>query len=151
MASLLFVAACQPKDERPGFALRGEPASDSVLDWRFTDAIEEVAIQTRTWYGLPHSTTIWCVQIDGQLYLGSYGWDEGAGEEKKYWERNVARRPAARLRIEGKLYDVTVTPIVDSELVEALDLAYTTKYDMSEVFGEHLPNWWYYRVSLRDQ
>jgi hypothetical protein len=147
---LLAAAACDPKDERPGFALRGQRASAPVADWRFTDEFEEIAIQTRTWYGLPHSTTIWCVQVDGRLYVGSYAGEEGAQGEKKYWERNVARRPAARLRIDGTLYDVTVTPVAEPELIEALDAAYTKKYDMAEVFGEDLPDWWYYSVSLRE-
>ena len=100
--------------------------------------------------GWPHSTTIWCVQVDGRLYVGSYAGEEGVEGEKKYWERNVARRPAARLRIDGTLYDVTVTPVAEPELIEALDAAYTKKYDMAEVFGEDLPDWWYYSVSLRE-
>jgi hypothetical protein len=150
---VLACVACQPKDERPGFGLRGQPAIESPGDFRFTDGIEEIAIQTRTWYGLPHSTTIWCVQIDGLLYVGSYGWATGAEreEEEKYWERNVARNPEARLRVEGKLYDVTVVPVTDPELERALDLAYTTKYDMADVFGEELPSWWYYSALTVDR
>jgi hypothetical protein len=148
--ALLTAWSCQPKDERPGFGLRGPRASEPVRDWRFTDEIEEIAVQTRTWYGLPHSTTIWCAQIDGDLYVGSYGWEEDKEKDKKFWERNAARNPAARLRIDGVLYDVTVTPVDDPQLALALDLAYTSKYDMADVFGENLPDWWYYRVELRD-
>jgi hypothetical protein len=150
---LSFVAlACQPKDERPGLALSGQHAPELVEDWGFTDDAEEIAIQTRTWYGVPHSTTIWCVQVDGHLYLGSYGWADDPEEEHKYWERNVLRRPEARLGIDGKLYDVTVESVSadETELLEALDAAYNAKYDMVDVFGEDLPNWWYYRVSRRE-
>jgi len=83
----------------------------------------------------------------------SVGWEFGLfgsyDEDVKYWERNVARRPEARLRIEGRLHDVTVTPVADTELDRSLDERYAAKYDMAEVFGDDPPPWRYYRVALR--
>ena len=67
----------------------------------------------------------------------------------KFWERNVARNPAARLRIEGRLYDVEVTPIASIELSRKLDERYSAKYDMADVFGDDPPRWRYYRVALQ--
>ncbi|MBW2387504.1 MAG: DUF2255 family protein [Deltaproteobacteria bacterium] len=137
--------ACQPKDETPGTWLRGRDASEDVSDWTFSEAVDEIFIETRPWYGIPHSTTIWCVSLDAKLYVGSYG------GEKKWWEQSVAHDKRARLRIEGRLYDVELTPVSDPELVLALDLAYTKKYDMAEVFGEDIPPWRYYAVTLRSR
>jgi hypothetical protein len=139
-----LAAACQPNDTRPGLWLRGERAAEPVQDWQFTGTVDEIFIETRTRYGLRHSTTIWCVEIDGRLYIGSYD------DDVKFWERNIARNPAARLRIEGRLYDVAVTPIADSELGSRLDERYASKYDMADVFGEDPPPWRYYRVALRN-
>ena len=139
----LAVLGCQPEDETPGLWLRGEPAPKRVDDWRFTNDVEEIFVETRPWYGIPHSTTIWCVELDGELYIGSYG------DEKKTWEKNLARNPAAKLAISGKLYEVTVTPVTEPDRVEALDSAYAQKYDMAEVFGDAIPEWWYYRVATR--
>jgi len=139
----LLLLACQPKDERPGFWLEGQGAELPIQDWRFTDDVEEIFVETRTWYGLRHSTTIWCAELDGRLYIGSYD------DDVKFWERNVARNPAARLRIEGRLYDVTVTPVADSALGSKLDERYGSKYDMADVFGEDPPAWRYYRIGLR--
>jgi hypothetical protein len=139
-AAALMTIACQPRDESPGLWLSGERAEARVTDWAFTNETEEIFIETRPWYFLPHSTTIWCVELDGQLYIGSYA------EGKKAWERNVKRDPRARLSIAGRLYDVTVTPIRDPDRAHALDAAYARKYDMVEVFGEQVPEWWYYRV-----
>ena len=34
----------------------------------------------------------------------------------------------------------------DAELTRKIDKAYTQKYDMEEVFGEDIPEWWFYRV-----
>ena len=86
---LTTLLACQPLDERPGTWLSGKPASDAVTDWRFTNAIDDIFIETNPWYRIPHSTTIWCVELNGRLYVGSYG------EEKKTWEKAIAHDPKA--------------------------------------------------------
>lgn len=142
----VLCSACQPEDERPGFWLSGESSTEALKDWRFTGEVEEVFIETATWYGVRHSTTIWCVDLDGDLYIGSY--TEG---DLKYWEENVARSPEARLRIEDRIYDVSVAPVANAELKERLDRRYAEKYDMAEVFGDDLPVWRYYRVKLREE
>jgi hypothetical protein len=90
LVAAVAVLGCQPEDETPGLWLSGEIAPERVDDWRFTNDIEEIFVETRPWYGIPHSTTIWCVELGGELYIGSYG------DEKKTWENNVARHPAAR-------------------------------------------------------
>ncbi len=146
LASLAILAlgvsllACQPQDERAGLWLTGDRAAGPVADWSFTAAIEEIFVETRPWYGLRHSTTIWCVDLDGRLYVGSYG------EEEKAWEKAVAHDAEARLRIDGQLHDVTLVPVTDPALRQALDARYDAKYDMQEVFGEDVPGWRYYRV-----
>jgi hypothetical protein len=134
------VLGCQPEDETPGLWLRGEVALERVDDWRFTNDIEEIFVETRPWYGIPHSTTIWCVELGGSLYIGSYG------DEKKAWEKNLARDPRVKLAISGKLYEVTLAPVTEPSQAEALDAAYAQKYDMAEVFGDVIPEWWYYHV-----
>jgi hypothetical protein len=134
---------CQPEDETPGLWLSGEAVIEPVTDWRFTNEIEEIFVQTRPWYGIPHSTTIWCVELDGELYVGSYG------EEKKTWENNIERNANAVLAISGKLYQVSLVPVTEPSRVEALGAAYGQKYDMADVFGDEIPAWWYYQVSAR--
>lgn len=140
----LTALGCQPADETPGLWLGGEIAPRPVDGWHFTNDIEEIFVETRPWYGIPHSTTIWCVQLDGELYIGSYG------DDKKTWEKNVARDPTVKLAISGTLYEATLTPVTEIERSEALDAAYAEKYDMAEVFGDAIPGWRYYRAdSLR--
>jgi hypothetical protein len=140
---LLVLSGCQPEDETPGLWLGGEVANERVTDWRFTDDIEEIFVETRPWYGVPHSTTIWCVESGGELYIGSYG------DEKKTWEKHVARDPEVRLAIDGTLHEVTLSPVSEPDRIEPLDAAYAAKYDMAEVFGDAIPDWWYYRVVQR--
>ena len=143
LLAVVVVTACQPEDETPGLWLQGETVEEKVADWSFSQEIQEIFVQTRPWYGIPHSTTIWCVALDGELYIGSYG------DKKKAWERNIERNPEARLSIKGRIYDVTLAPVTDGDLVEALDAAYAGKYDMAEVFGEELPAWRYYQSAQR--
>ena len=140
LTALLIPIACQPKDERPGMWLSGEQSTNPVADWSFAADAEEIFIETRPWYGIRHSTTIWCVVLDNVLYVGSYG------ETKKSWEKNIARKPEARIGIEGVLYEVSLTPVTGRKLGIALKAAYNEKYDMVDVFGKHVPPWWYYRV-----
>ena len=143
LAIAVWCVGCQPKDVMPGTWVRGDLIEEQVDDWRFTREIEEIFIETRAWYGIPHSTTIWCAEHSGGLYIGSYG------DQKKRWEKNIARNPEARLAIAGKIYAVTVTPVTDRALIDALHATYTQKYDMAEVFGDDLPEWWYYQVEQR--
>jgi hypothetical protein len=143
LIAAVAVLGCQPENETPGLWLRGEFVAEPIEDWRFTNDIEEIFVETRPWYGIPHSTTIWCVELGGALYIGSYG------DEKKVWEQNLARDPTAKLAIAGKLYEVTLAPVTESGQVEGLDAAYAQKYDMAEVFGDAIPEWWYYRVAAR--
>ncbi len=143
LVAAVVVLGCQPEDETPGLWLDGEAALEWVDDWSFTNEIEEIFVETRPWYGIPHSTTIWCVELGGDLYVGSYG------DEKKTWEKNLVPEPQARLAISGKLYDVTLQQVEDPGRVAALDAAYAQKYDMADVFGDEIPAWWYYKVNAR--
>ncbi len=140
LAISMLAVGCEPKDVRPGFWLGGEDVSSRVEDWQFTDQIDEVFIQTRSWYDIPHSTTIWCAHVADELYIGSYG------EDKKLWEINVLRDNRARIRISGKIYDVTVTKLDDATQRHVVGMAYQRKYDMAQIFGDEIPRWSFYRV-----
>ncbi len=74
---VLFVAlvaltfGCQPTDERPGLWLSGELEAGPVRDWSFSDAEEEILVETQTWYGIPHSVTIWGATQGNVFYIPS--------------------------------------------------------------------------------
>ena len=139
LSSTFYACEKQPVDTQPGYVLPGEDSSELVSDWSFTDGIQEIFIETDTWYGLPHSVTIWCATVDGNLYIGTYG-------EKKGWVRNIESSPKARLSIDSILYDVEILPISDEKLARRVDDAFHSKYDMQEVFGPDVPEWTYYSV-----
>jgi hypothetical protein len=126
-AAALLAATCslEPSGERPGFGLSGEVVREPVPDWSFTDGIEEIRIETRTGYGLPHSVTIWCVSIDGELYVGA-----SAPEfpKERRWVRNVRRDPNVRLEIAGRIYERQLEVITDPARADFVDRAFGRKY-----------------------
>ena len=126
-ALALLATACslEPSGERPGFWISGEVARELVSDWSFTDGIEEILIETRTGYGLPHSVTIWCVAIGGQLYVGASAPDF---PKERRWVRNVRRDPDVRLAIAGQIYERRLELISDPALTDTVDRAFGRKY-----------------------
>ncbi len=67
----LSIVGLDPKDRRPGLWLTGELVTKPVTDWSFTDKYPTILVQTRAWYGLPHSVTTSCTAHNGALYLTS--------------------------------------------------------------------------------
>jgi len=114
----------QPSDRRPGFALLGEHAEALPADWSFTDAHPEIAVQVATPYLVPHSVTIWCASLDGELYLGA------RDPESKRWPGWVDANPEVRLGIDGTLYDVRLEPVTEEARLGPLRLAYAAKYQL---------------------
>ena len=131
MILLLVVAriiGLEPTTRRPGLWLKGEVVTAPVTDWSFTDQIQNIQIQTNSWYLLPHSVTIDCVSYKGKLYLFS---SYAAGltyPHGRRWNEDVARDPHARLKIGDKLYDRSLTLVNDPAEQEAVREAIFKKY-----------------------
>ena len=89
----------------PGLWLKGELVTTPVTDWSFTDKIQTVKIQTQTPFLLPYSVSIWCAAYNGNLYVTSY--------RGRRWVEDIIRDPHVRLKIEGRLYDRTVSLVGD--------------------------------------
>jgi hypothetical protein len=130
VAPILLLAAltallcgCNPSERRPGLWLSGEPAAFPA-DWTFTSDINEIAVQVATPYLIPHSVTIWCASLDGQLYVGA------RAPETKRWPGWVDRDPNVRLLVDGKLYDATLVPLDDPVTLTRLMPVYAAKYSL---------------------
>ena len=128
LALALLATACsiEPSGERPGLWISGEVSHEPVSDWAFTDEIREILIETRTWYFVPHSVTIWCVSIDGELYVGASSPDY---PKERHWIRNARRDPNVRLKIGDAVYERRLELITDQERTDFVDSFYGRKYD----------------------
>lgn len=106
---VLRITGFGPHDRIPGLWLKGNAATTPVTDWSFTDKLPVIQIQAQTWYLLPHSVNINCLDYNGQLYLVSV---YPAGTTHS-WNDNVMLDPHVRLRIEDKIYDRTLSLVTD--------------------------------------
>lgn len=127
LASVMLLAACQPQERRPGLWLSGEVVDAPVTDWSFTDAIPLIFVETRTWYGIPHSVTTVCVAHDGSLYVPSVYLEGGEFPDARFWNRNVVRDPRVRLGIDGRIFEREAVLVEDEAEWSAVLAAFGRK------------------------
>jgi hypothetical protein len=125
---VLRVVGLDPRERRPGLWLTGEVVSTPVTDWSFSDKYQTVFVQTRSWYGLPHSVTTVCVAYMGFLYLTSTYRPGLEFPRDRLWNKNVMRDPRVRLKIGTQLYDETLALVTDPVEKDAVLGAKAKKY-----------------------
>jgi len=121
----------EPRDRSPGLWVSGELVTTPITDWSFTQAIEEIFVETRTWYYIPHSVTTYCSIYNDQLYLFSAYYQGGEFPETRSWNQNVMRDPHVRLKIGNQLFERTVSWVTDA----------TEKEGVLQTFIEKYPEW----------
>ena len=113
----------------PGLWLKGEVVSQPVTDWNFINQVNHpvtgnsIMLETRTWYGVPHSVTVNARPRGDKLYLS--GSEQGARLEKEFpyskaWWANIERDPRIRMKIDGKIYEATVALVQNRDEVAQL-------------------------------
>jgi hypothetical protein len=133
----IAASGCEPHDRRPGFWLSGEVVSAPVADFSFSNRYPEVFVETRTWYGIPHSVTTTLVTADGTLYVPSLYYDGGEFPTERYWNRNIARDPNVRVKIGAKIYPRRATLVTDQTERAAVLAAFAAKYDRWQAMLEN--------------
>ncbi len=105
---LAWFFAC-PCERTPGSYLFGEVVEEPVTDWTFANEVRLCQIQVAT-RPLPHAINLNCMATDdGELYLSC------AQCDGKRWSTAALARPEARLRLDDRVYPVTLTRITDPE------------------------------------
>lgn len=149
------------RSARPGLWLTGEVVREAVTNWdwvnEFSDPFGENAteLETRTLYGIPHSVTVLLVPRGDKLYLMSSAQTFRLDKKFPYgkaWWRNVERDPRVRLKIDGKIYEMTAVLIQDRAEVARLrggkdPIVRNTDADGKEYISEE---WHYWRVFQRN-
>ena len=118
----------EPRDLRPGLWLDGDRVTEAVTDWSFTEDHQEIFVQTRTPYLIPHSVTTYCAFFEGDLYLFSAYYQGGTFPDERGWNRNVMRDNRVRLKIGDRLFDQTVSHVTDADTRAAVHANAVAKY-----------------------
>ena len=126
---VVVASGCDPHERRPGTWLRGEEVATPVADWSFSNDYPEVFVETRTWYGIPHSVTTTLVTANGTLYVPSLYYEGGDFPTERYWNRNVARDPDVRVKIGETIYPRRATLVTDPAERATVLAAFAAKYD----------------------
>ncbi|MFK7912493.1 MAG: hypothetical protein AB8B93_01150 [Pseudomonadales bacterium] len=117
----------EPLDRRPGTLLSGSPAP-LPDDWSLLASEQEVHLETRPWFGIPFSVTTVIAHDNGRLYVPSLYGAVVPFPGSKYWNKVIQRDPEVRLRVGGKLYAMSATPILDPLEFERAFAALGRKY-----------------------
>src|SRR6476660_85256 len=114
---------------RPGLWLTGEVVHERVTKWDWVNKVNDpirkntIMLETRTWYGIPHSVTINIVGRGDKLYVQGSERDfrlQKTFPYSKAWWTNVERDPRVRMKIGGKIYEMTLVLIHDRAEVAQL-------------------------------
>ena len=128
---ILRVTGLNPRGPRPGLWLSGNRVIVPVADWSFANGYPTIEVQTKTWYLVPHSVTIWCVSYQTHLYLQALG---------KNWSRNVVRDPHVRIKIGDQLYDGTAAYVTDPNEFFGVEARMAQKYPRWPPSKDFVPN-----------
>ncbi len=108
----LYVAAIyvpfEPDERRPGTRLGGNLAEVQDTDWSFLEGRNQIFVETRTWYLIPHSVTTTSWVVDKTFYVPCGNCDS------KRWPINVQNDPRVRLKINDEIYERKAIRITDS-------------------------------------
>jgi len=106
----------------PGLWLSGEVVREPVTNWDWVNEVDDpvrgntIMLETRTWYGIPHSVVINPTPRGGELYIGGSEQDfrlERDFPHSKRWWANIERDPRVRMKIDGRIYEMTAVHVAD--------------------------------------
>ena len=130
-----------PLDRLPGARLVGPVVDGSVDSWRFVEKAGQCQLETRPLY--PHSVTVNCWHLDGQLYIGCMRC------QGKVWSRYVVETKLARVKIASQVYRVTLERTTDPQ---EMTLSWAARWDQlgrARPVGSVPEHYWLYRVTSR--
>lgn len=144
----------------PGLWLTGEVVTDPVDNWDWVADVAHpvrgntIMLETRTWYGIPYSVTILPTPRGDKLYIGGSARDARLEREfpnYKQWWANVERDPRVRLKIDGKIYEMTAALVHDpEEFNEVIGRNPVTTRIAEDGTEEVVAKWYYWEVTQRN-
>ncbi len=151
LGALLYWTVTCPCERTPGGYLMGAAAEAPVADWSFANDVTLCQIQISAGL-LPHSINLNCMATGaGDLYLSC------SQCESKRWSNAAVGNGRARLRLDGTVYPVNVTRVMDAGELDRAWGARVTKLNTLTAPANPAPppgtprpdHWWSFRVVSR--
>ena len=144
----------------PGLWLSGEVVKEPIDNWDWVLAVSHpergntIMLETQTWYGIPYSVTILPTPRGDKMYIGGSARDARLARvfpDYKQWWANVENDPRVRLKIDGKIYEMTAALVHDPvELAEVLGRDAITTTIAEDGSEQVVAKWYYWRVFQRN-
>ena len=144
----------------PGLWLSGEVVKEPINNWDWVLDVAHpergntIMLETQTWYGIPYSVTILPTPRGDKMYIGGSARDARLARDfpdYKQWWTNVENDPRIRLKIDGKIYEMTAALVHDPvELAEVLGRDAITTTIAEDGSEQVVAKWYYWRVFQRN-
>ncbi|MFZ8956223.1 MAG: nitroreductase/quinone reductase family protein [Pseudohongiellaceae bacterium] len=144
----------------PGLWLKGEVVREPMENWDWVLEVDHpvrgntIMLETNTWYGVPYSVTILPTPRGESLYIGGSARGDRLSREfphYKQWWANVERDPRVRLKIDGKIYEMTATLVHDPEELRQVLGRDPVSFRVAEDGSQELmAKWYYWKVTQRN-
>ena len=140
-----------PCERTPGGLLFGDQADEEITDWSFANDVSLCQIQVSTGL-LPYSINLNCMATSaGALYLSCGTCD------LKRWAGVVVGNGRAKMRLDGTVYPVTATRVMDPDELDRAWVARVAKLQIhSSPINPAVPvgtprpdRWWSFHVVSR--
>ena len=143
----------------PGLWLSGEVVKEPIDNWDWVLDVSHpergntIMLETQTWHGIPYSVTILPTPRGDKMYIGGSARDARLArvfpDYKQRWA-NVENDPRVRLKIDGKIYEMTAALVHDPvELAEVLGRDAITTTISEDGSEQVVAKWYYWRVFQR--
>jgi len=144
----------------PGLWLSGEVVKEPIDNWDWVLDVAHpergntIMLETQTWYGIPYSVTILPTPRGDKMYIGGSARDARLARvfpDYKQWWANVENDPRVRLKIDGKIYEMTAALVHDPvEFAEVLGRDAITTTIAEDGSEQVVAKWYYWRVFQRN-
>ena len=144
----------------PGLWLSGEVVKEPIDNWDWVLDVSHpergntIMLETQTWYGIPYSVTILPTPRGDKMYIGGSARDARLARvfpNYKQWWANVENDPRVRLKIDGKIYEMTAALVHDPvELGEVLGRDAISTAIAEDGSEQVVAKWYYWRVFQRN-
>ena len=144
----------------PGLWLSGEVVKEPIDNWDWVLDVAHpergntIMLETQTWYVIPYSVTILPTPRGDKMYIGGSARDARLARvfpDYKQWWANVENDPRVRLKIDGKIYEMTAALVHDPvELAEVLGRDAITTTIAEDGSEQVVAKWYYWRVFQRN-